>query len=97
MIGALEAKGKNDIIIVVGRKPNWYKPQEMNNDAIGLVYTEDSRPKKNDLDFCKFKNIQIIHGTDATDELFSKWYVEAVNSKPKTLLAVDSELEIYVY
>lgn len=97
MIGTLEAKDKNDIIIVVGKKPSWYNAQEMNNDAIGLIYTENSRPKKNDLDFCKFKNVQLIHGNDATDEVFSKWYAEAVNSKPKTLLAVDSELEIYVH
>lgn len=96
MIGTLQAMNKQSIIIVVGKKPNWYNAQEMNNDAIGLIYTENSRPKKNDLNFCKAKNIQLLHGTDATDELFSKWYVEAVNSKPKTLLAVDSEGEMYV-
>lgn len=102
MTGHLEVinllQSLHSIIIFVGKKPDWYKPHEMNGkgERVGLIYTENSRPKKNDLWFGKNKDLQLLHGTCSTDELFSKWFAEAVNCKPKSLLAVDSEMEIYV-
>lgn len=86
------------IIIVVGTKPDWFNSHEQNNknESTGLIYTERSRPKKGDLSFIKGANVQLIHGNNASDELFGKWYAETINSKPKTLVAVDSEKEIYV-
>jgi hypothetical protein len=86
----------NSIIVFVGKKPSWYNPKDSNGDKVGLIYTESSRPKKNDLWFIKNNNLQLLHGTGATDELFAKWYAESINCKPKTLVAVDSTGEIYV-
>lgn len=86
------------IIIVVGTKPEWYVSSEQNSKGVstGLIYTERSRPKKGDLAFIKGANVQLIHGNNATDELFGKWYAETINSQPKSLVAVDSGEQIYV-
>lgn len=88
----------DSIIIFIGKKPSWYVPTDFNPkaDKVGLIYTESSRPKNNDLWFIKNKNIQLLHGNNATDEMYAKWYVECINCKAKSLVAVDSEGEIYV-
>jgi hypothetical protein len=100
MIGQMEVIESlpviNSIIIFVGKKPSWYNPKDSKADKVGLIYTETSRPKNNDLWFIKNQKIQLLHGTDATDELFAKWYVEVINSKPSSLLVVDSTGEMYV-
>lgn len=104
MIGHIEvinliAKRRiKSVIIYVGKKPDWFVSHEMNGkgETTGLIYTESSRPKKGDMAFLKNQFVQLIHGLDATDEVFAKWFAEIVNAKPKKLMAVDSELEIYV-
>lgn len=104
MIGHIEvinliAKKKiKAVIIYVGKKPDWFVSHEINGnkETTGLIYTESSRPKKGDMAFLKNQFVQLIHGVEASDELFSKWFVEVVDSKPKKLMAVDSEMEIYV-
>lgn len=83
------------IIVFVGKKPAWFNPIDCKGDKVGLIYTESSRPKNNDLFFIRNHNIQLLHGNGATDEIFAKWYAEAINCKPKSLVAVDSEGEIY--
>jgi hypothetical protein len=99
MIGHMEVidnlQNIKSIIVFVGKKPSWYNPKDCNGDKVGLIYTESSRPKKNDLWFIKNNNLQLLHGTDASDEVFAKWYVESINCKPKSLVAVDSTGEIY--
>lgn len=98
VINLIAKKKIKAVIVYVGKKPNWYKPHEMNSegDKTGLIYTETSRPKKGDMSFLKNQFVQLIHGAEASDELFSKWFIEVVDSKPKKLMAVDSEMEIYV-
>jgi hypothetical protein len=97
-INLLATKSLKAVIISVGKKPDWVKSNEINvkGDSTALIYTENSRPKKNDLAFIKNLAVQLLHGADATDELFSKWFIEVVNSNPKSIVAVDSEMEIYV-
>lgn len=98
VIELLKTTKLSGIIIFVGSKPKWYNTLEVNKfgERVGLIYTESSRPKKNDLWFGKNQHLQVLHGTGSTDELYSKWFIEAVNCNPKSLVAVDSEMEIYV-
>lgn len=98
VIELLKTSKLASIVIFVGSKPKWYNTLEVNRkgERVGLIYTENTRPKKNDLWFTVNQNLQILHGYNATDELFSKWFAEAVSCKPKSIVAVDSQMEIYV-
>ena len=82
----------SDVIVVVGMNPEWFHPNFQ--DGIPLIYTQKSRPKPNDLAVLKGKKVQLIHG-NGTDELFSKWYAEIVNTMPRQLVAMDSQGEIF--
>ena len=82
----------SDVIVVVGMNPKWFHPNYQ--DGIPLIYTQKSRPKPNDLAILKGKKVQLIHAT-GTDELFSRWYAEIVNTMPSQLVAMDSEGEIF--
>jgi hypothetical protein len=82
----------NDVIVVVGMNPEWFHPNFQ--DGIPLIYTQKSRPKPNDLAVLKGKKVQLIHG-NGSDELFSKWYAEIVNTMPSQLVAMDSQGEIF--
>lgn len=93
MIGQNAVTEKSeDVIVVVGMNPDWFHPNFQ--DGIPLIYTQKSRPKPNDLAILKGKKVQLIHG-NGTDELFSKWYAEIVNTLPSQLVAMDSQGEIF--
>ena len=93
MIGQIAVnEDTTDVIVVVGMNPDWF--YENYQDGIPMIYTQKSRPKPNDLSILKGKRVQLIHGT-GTDELFSKWYAEIVNTMPSQLVAMDSEGEIF--
>jgi hypothetical protein len=70
-INLLATKSLKAVIIYVGKKPDWFKSNEINvkGDSTALIYTENSRPKKNDLAFIKKhpEHFQFIKGTNATD------------------------------
>lgn len=84
---------KDNIFVIVGDCPKWFT-----GDVSGhpMIYTELSRPKPNDTKFLKNQIVHLIHGTNATDELFAKWFVEVSNAKPKTLFATDCTEEMTI-
>jgi hypothetical protein len=59
------------------------------------LYTNGKRPHPNHLEALTGLDVQLIHGKEATDEVFSKWAVAAINAKPNTLIFLDSEGEIF--
>lgn len=102
MIGDIEAfrhlyDGNHfkSVIVVVGDKPDWYDPKDQDFD-IPLIYTEQTNPNKLHLKYLKDQKLQLIHGKNASDEFFFAWYTHALTLGLKTLVALDSENEIYV-
>jgi len=94
MIGHQNLSCCDSIIFIVGSSPSWFDGENQGN--IGLVYTQKSRPKSNDANFVRGKSVQVIHGENASDELFCKWLAEIIKTNPKTVIAMDSEKEIFV-
>lgn len=94
MIGHQNVVGCDSIIFIVGSSPSWFDGRQ--NGEVGLIYTQKSRPKPNDVKFLSGKMVQVIHGKDSTDELFAKWLAEIIKTKPMSVVAMDSELEIFV-
>lgn len=82
---------KDNIFIIVGDCPKWFTGDV---DGHPMIYTEKSRPKPNDTKFLKNQIVHLIHGNNATDELFAKWYCEVVIARPKALFATDSTEEL---
>ena len=60
------------------------------------IFTEQNRPKPNDLSFLKDQVVQLIHFKNASDEFFFTWYTYLSTIGIKTLVATDSEVETYV-
>lgn len=103
MIGRKEAvmavsDGTNieSIILIVGKTPKWFDPTRQENMTIPMVYTDGKRPKPHDSDFVAEQLVQVIHGAGATDKMFADWYTNVHNAKPKAIVALDSQGEIYV-
>ena len=94
MIGHKNLDGCHSIIFIVGSNPLWFDGQH--GSGVGLIYSQKSRPKPNDVYFLKGKNIQVIHGKDAADELYAKWLVEIIKANPMSVVAMDSEMEIFI-
>jgi hypothetical protein len=83
------------VMIIVGEAPKEFG-RENQILEIPTIYTELKRPKPYDLEFAKDNLIQLIHGKNASDELFAAWYIHTLQLNPKTLIALDSAGEIYV-
>jgi hypothetical protein len=81
-----------DVIVVVGKNPTWFDGKDQGD--IPMVYTQNSRPKPNDMAMLQGKRVQLIHKS-GKDEVFAKWYAEIINAKPSFLLAMDSQGEIF--
>lgn len=65
-------------------------------DMKDTIFTEQNRPKPNDLSFLKDQVVQLIHFKNASDEFFAIWYTYLSTIGIKTLVATDSEVETYV-
>jgi hypothetical protein len=65
-------------------------------DMKDTIFTEQNRPKPNDLAFLKDQVVQLIHFKNASDEFFFTWYTYLRTLGIKTLITTDSENEIYV-
>jgi len=59
------------------------------------IVTGKRRPKVNTLPYLKGQKVHLIH-SDGSDSLFAAWYSVVAESKPKFMIALDSENEIYV-
>jgi hypothetical protein len=77
------------IFIFVGDKSDYW-------DMKDTIFTEQNRPKPNDLSFLKDQVVQLIHFKNASDEFFFTWYTYLSTIGIKTLVATDSEVETYV-
>lgn len=84
-----------DVFLVVGDAPDWYDPKNESFE-FPMMYTEQNRPKPFDLGFLKGLVVHLIHGKNASDEFFYSWYTHVSTLQIKTLIAMDSENEIYV-
>ena len=84
----------NGVFVIVGTKPDWFNPKD-SFSSMPTIYTEKDMPRSIDLAFLTNQVINLIHG-DCTDEQFAAWFVHLTNLKPKILIALDSEKEIYV-
>ena len=85
----------DDIFVFVGDKPNDYDAKD-SYSAYPSIYTEKRNPTKLDLAFVKDQKVHLIHGKNTTDEQFAKWFAHLTDMKPKLLIALDSEGEMYV-
>ena len=65
-------------------------------DMKDTIFTEQNRPKSNDLAFLQNQVVQLIHFKNASDEFFFTWYTYLRTLGIKTLITTDSENEIYV-
>lgn len=65
-------------------------------DMQDTIFTEQNRPKPNDLAFLQNQVVQLIHFKNASDEFFFTWYTYLSTLGIKTLVATDSEVETYV-
>ncbi len=65
-------------------------------DMKDTIFTEQNRPKPNDLAFLQNQVVQLIHFKNASDEFFFTWYTYLSTLGIKTLVATDSEVETYV-
>jgi len=102
MIGEKEAflhlyRGNNfkGIFLIVGDKPRWFNPNDQ-DFSMPSIFTEQNRPKPYDCGFFKDQTIHLIQSKTASDEFFFTWYTHMLTLKTKTLLALDSENELYV-
>jgi len=77
------------IFVFVGEKSEHW-------DYTDTIFTEQNRPKPNDLAFLKDQVVQLIHFKNASDEFFFTWYTHLRTLGIKTLITTDSENEIYV-
>jgi hypothetical protein len=84
------------VFLLVGEKPHWFDPKKQHDMSMPMIYTEKRNPQPIDLKFLEGQNIQLIHAKNATDELFAAWYIHTHQLKAKTLVALDSDGEIYV-
>jgi hypothetical protein len=84
----------NGVFVIVGTKPKWFDSKD-NYCSLPSIYTEKDTPRSIDLAFLTNQVINLIHG-DCSDEQFAAWFVHLTNLKPKILIALDSENEIYV-
>jgi hypothetical protein len=65
-------------------------------DMKDTIFTEQNRPKPNDLAFLQNQVVQLIHFKNASDEFFFAWYTYLSTLGIKTIVATDSEVETYV-
>ena len=77
------------IFVFVGDKSEYW-------DYTDTIFTEQNRPKPNDLAFLQNQVVQLIHFKNASDEFFFTWYTYLSTLGIKTLVATDSEVETYV-
>ena len=82
------------VFVIVGSKPSWFNSKD-SFCALPSIYTEKDMPRSIDLAFLTNQVVNLIHA-DCTDEQFFAWYVHLSNMKPRLLLALDSEKELYV-
>lgn len=82
------------VFVIVGTKPEWFNSKD-SYCAAPSIYIEKDTPRPIDLAFLTNQVVHLIHG-DCTDEQFFAWYVHLSNMKPRLLLALDSEKELYV-
>lgn len=87
-------KSLKTVFIIVGTKPKWFDGEHQGDSPV--IYTERTRPKHNEFEYLRGQFVQLLHGEDASDELFAKWFTVVMNAKPKKLFAIDSEKEIFV-
>ena len=84
------------VFVIVGDKPKDFDPIS-SYSANPSIYTEKRNPTKLDLAFLKDQTVHLIHGNNATDELFAKWFAHLSDVKPALMVATDSEKDLYVY
>jgi hypothetical protein len=84
------------VFLLVGEKPECFDPKNQEDMSMPMIYTEKRNPQPIDLKFLEGQNIQLIHGKNASDELFAAWYIHTHQLKAKTLVALDSAGDIYV-
>ena len=83
------------IFLIVGDKPDWFDLKDQ-DFSMPSIYTEQNRPKPYDCGFFKDQTIHLIQSKTASDEFFFAWYSHMLTLQIKTLLALDSENELYV-
>lgn len=79
------------------RNDEYLLPGEVYNAKyVGLakIVTGKRRPKVDTLPYLKGQKVHLIH-SGGSDSLFASWYSVIVDSKPKYLVALDSQGEIY--
>lgn len=81
--------------VMVGDAPDWFDPKDQDFE-LPMIYTEQTKPNKLHLKYLKGQNVHLIHGKNASDEFFFAWYTHALTLGLKTLVALDSENELYV-
>lgn len=90
-----EGNKLKSVFVMVGDAPDWFNPKDQDLD-LPMIYTEKNRPKPYDLAFLKDQNVHLIHAKNASDKFFYDWYTHLSTLGIKTLVALDSENELYV-
>lgn len=79
-------------------KEEYLLPGEVYNTKFvgsATIVTGKRRPKVDTLPYLKGQKVHLIH-SDGSDSLFASWVAVVTDSKPKFLICLDSENEIYV-
>jgi len=84
------------VFIIVGDKPKDFDANS-SYSANPSIYTQKRNPTRYDLAFVKDQIVHLIHGENATDELFAKWFAHLSEMKPRVMVATDSEKDMYVF
>lgn len=83
------------VFVMVGDAPKDFNPKDQDLD-LPMIYTEQTKPNKLHLAYLKGQKVHLIHAKNASDEFFYDWYTHLSTLQIKTLVAFDSENEIYV-
>jgi hypothetical protein len=90
-----EGNAFDGVFVMVGDAPKDFDP-ESQDFALPMIYTEQTQPNKLHLAFLKGQLVHLIHSKNASDEFFYSWYTHLSSIGIKTLVALDSENELYV-
>jgi hypothetical protein len=79
------------------KKDEYLLPGEVYNAKFvgtATIVTGKRRPRADTLPYLKGQKVHLIH-SDGSDSLFASWVAVVTDSKPKFLICLDSENEIY--
>ena len=83
------------IFVMVGDAPKSFNPLEQNFE-LPEVFTEQTIPNKLHLAYLKGRIVHLIQLKSASDEFYFKWYTHLLTIGLKTLLAIDSDNQLFM-